>query len=35
VRGVIDWVDAGGPGLAAPPPSVSARIVPAPGPKKT
>ncbi|MFJ8958043.1 hypothetical protein ACIRG5_01580 [Lentzea sp. NPDC102401] len=35
VRGVIDWVDAGGPGLAAPPPSVSTRIVPAPGPKKT
>ncbi|MCX2955306.1 hypothetical protein [Lentzea sp. NEAU-D7] len=31
VRGVIDWVDAGGPGLAAPPPSVSARIVAAPG----
>ncbi|SFR04443.1 hypothetical protein SAMN04488564_102527 [Lentzea waywayandensis] len=35
VRGVIDWVGAGGPGLAAPPPAVSARIVPAPSPKKT
>ena len=35
VRGVIDWVDAGGPGLATPPPEVSARIVPAPSPKKT
>lgn len=31
VRGVVDWVDAGGPGLAAPPDSVLARIVPAPG----
>lgn len=30
VQGVADWVAAGGPGLAAPPPSVMARIVPAP-----
>jgi hypothetical protein len=35
VQDVIDWVDAGGPGVAAPPPSVSARIVPAPGGRKT
>jgi (2Fe-2S) ferredoxin len=35
VRGVIDWVEAGGPGLVAPPASVSARIVPAPGGPKT
>ncbi|MFI6096326.1 hypothetical protein ACIA8G_12265 [Lentzea sp. NPDC051213] len=33
VHGVIDWIDAGGPGLAPPPPSVSARIVPAPAVK--
>ncbi|MFD4638046.1 hypothetical protein ACFWN2_12070 [Lentzea sp. NPDC058436] len=31
VLGVIDWVDAGGPGLAAPPAAVRERIVPAPG----
>ncbi|GHH28183.1 hypothetical protein [Lentzea cavernae] len=31
VRGVIDWVGAGGPGLAAPPAAVLERIVPAPG----
>ena len=30
LQGVIDWVEAGGPGLAPPPPSVSARIVATP-----
>ena len=30
VLGVADWVDAGGPGVAAPPAVVRARIVPAP-----
>lgn len=34
VHGVADWVDAGGPGLAAPPASISARIVATPAPKK-
>jgi hypothetical protein len=33
VRGVIAWVDAGGPGLAAAPAVVAERIVPAPAAK--
>jgi hypothetical protein len=33
VRGVITWIDAGGPGLAAPPLSISERIVAAPAAK--
>jgi (2Fe-2S) ferredoxin len=32
VHAVIDWVEAGGPGVAAPSPPVSSRIVPTPGP---
>jgi hypothetical protein len=31
VLGVADWVDAGGPGVVAPPAAVRERIVPAPG----
>ncbi|GGM74514.1 hypothetical protein GCM10011609_07960 [Lentzea pudingi] len=34
VEGVIDWVEAGGPGLAPAPPSLTSRIVPAPGGSK-
>lgn len=34
VRDVIDWISAGGPGLATPPPSISARIVAAPAAKR-
>ncbi|KOV78492.1 hypothetical protein [Nocardia sp. NRRL S-836] len=30
VDGVVEWVEAGGPGSAAAPPEVAARIVPAP-----
>jgi (2Fe-2S) ferredoxin len=33
VDGVVEWVEAGGPGVAAAPPSVAARIVPAPAVK--
>ncbi|MDX8030579.1 hypothetical protein SK803_10180 [Lentzea sp. BCCO 10_0856] len=34
VHGVADWVDAGGPGLAVPPASISARIVATPLPAR-
>jgi hypothetical protein len=35
VHGVIDWIDAGGPGVAAPPPAVTARIVATPAKGQT
>ncbi|MEU7476590.1 hypothetical protein AB0A63_11450 [Lentzea sp. NPDC042327] len=34
VDGVVEWVEAGGPGLAAAPPAVAERIVPAPAAKE-
>ena len=33
VQGVITWINAGGPGRAAPPPAVAERIVPPPATK--
>ncbi|MET9630701.1 hypothetical protein ABZX92_24835 [Lentzea sp. NPDC006480] len=33
VHGVADWVDAGGPGLAAPPAAIATLIVDTPGPE--